>query len=233
MNFIDFGFTIGLSVVLDLIVGVFLGRVDAVVTGGAGVEVEASVVVVVVGVVVVLVVVVMVVVLVVMVVVVVVVVVVLVVVGVVAVVVLVMVRGGEDGEVLLLDNTKLFSSHSTKSQIFGTCWNSSLITIGSTLIFMGKVRLAKSGWVRVFSSCGKNDGTFFRGLPGWELTEKQSWLSRGAHSLLKWLLGMQYFISCKYSKNRNSSNNSAFSLFLIGPMSIFLVQKSIDFQHSR
>ena len=50
MNFIDFGFTIGLSVLLDLIVGVFLGRVDAVVTGGAGVEVEASVVVVVGGV---------------------------------------------------------------------------------------------------------------------------------------------------------------------------------------
>ena len=81
-------------------------------------------------------------------------------------------RGG--GEGILLDNTKFFSSHSTKSHIFGTCLNSSLMTIGSTLIFMGKVRLAKLGWVRVFNSCGKKDGTFLSGFPGWEVTEKQS-----------------------------------------------------------
>ena len=76
--------------------------------------------------------------------------------------------------VVVVVKRKLFCSHSTKSQIFGTCLNSSLIRIGSTLIFIGKVRFAKSGCVRVFNSCGKKDGTFFRGLPCCELTEKHS-----------------------------------------------------------
>ena len=74
-------------------------------------------------------------------------------------------EGSDEDEGILFDSTKFFSSHSTKSHILGTCWNSSLITIGSTLIFMGKVRLAKFGWLSVLSSCGKNEGTFLKGFP--------------------------------------------------------------------
>ena len=89
--------------------------------------------------------------------------------------VVVVVDDGAGGNlVVVVVKRKLFCSHSTKSQILGTCLNSSLIRIGSTLIFIGKVRFAKSGCVRVFNSCGKKDGTFFSGLPCWELTEKHS-----------------------------------------------------------